>query len=93
MDLVEIAFEFVVSYGAPIYLILQVAALIVARYEGWRIAFMLPLVFSVPIAGWCALALAGGSNLWPLPFLLFAPFGAAYLLVALIARAIVPQRT
>lgn len=89
MDLLGI----VLIFGAPAYIILQILSLIVARFEGWRIPFALPLVLAVPIAAWCLFALAQDSNLWPLPFILFAPFGAAYLLVVLSLRAILAQRT
>jgi hypothetical protein len=78
--------------AAPAYIVLQVAALVVAHFEGWRLAFMAPLFLSVPIGLWCLAALAHDSNLWPVSFLIFAPFGAAYLLALLILRAILPLR-
>lgn len=88
MDLMDLAF----TYGVPAYVILQFAGLVAARFEGWRLAFMLPLGLALPIAAWCLLALLQQSNLWPLPFILFAPFGAAYLAVVLILRALLPHR-
>lgn len=88
MELLDLALLF----GAPAYIVLQIMGLIVARFEGWRIPFALPLLFSVPIVAWCLYALTQESNLWPLPFILFAPLGAGYLLVVLALRAILPHR-
>jgi hypothetical protein len=45
-----------------------------------------PLLLSVPIAGWCLYALSQDSNLWPLPFILFAPLGVLYLVIVLVLR-------
>jgi len=78
--------------SVPAYVVLQIVALIVARFEGWRLAFAAPLVLSVPLGAWCLLALLNDSNLWPLLFILFAPFGTGYLLVVLMLRAILPLR-
>lgn len=87
MDIIDLALPF----GTPAYLGLQIASVFIARREGWRIAFLAPLLFSVPIAAWCFFALMQESNLWPLPFVFFAPLGAAYLMIVLILRALVPM--
>jgi hypothetical protein len=47
---------------------------------------------------WCAYAFADQSNLWPVPFLLFAPFGTIYLVILLIVakareRSVLPDRS
>jgi hypothetical protein len=89
MSLMNIAF----TLGVPGYIVMQLGTLVVARYEGWRAAFAAPLFLAVPIAAWCLLGFAQGSNLWPLPFLLFAPVGCLYLMVVLSARALIPSRS
>jgi len=62
----------------PAYFILQPLAL--ARLSGrWRIAAAAPLILAIPAAGWCILAFAEESNLWPLAFIFFAPIGTLYL--------------
>jgi len=86
----ELLFGLALMLGAPIYLVLQTACIFVAWREGWWMAFLAPLVLAVPIALWCLFALAQDSNLWPLTFILFAPFGCAYLLVVLVLRAMAP---
>ena len=72
---------------APVYFILQPWA--AARLTGgWRRAALLPLLPATPLLLWCAYAFADQSNLWPVPFLLFAPFGTFYLVILLVvARA------
>ena len=45
-----------------------------------------PLAFAVPAALWCAYALANGSNLWPLVFIVFAPLGTIYLALLVCCR-------
>ncbi|MBN9304808.1 MAG: hypothetical protein BGO82_11125 [Devosia sp. 67-54] len=79
-----------VMLATPGYLILQVACLFVAWREGWWAAFLAPLLLAVPIAAWCVYALAQDSNLWPLTFILFAPFGCIYLIIVLVLRAVFP---
>ena len=75
--------------GTPVYVILQVVAPLQAQPTSWRLAALLPLLVAVPIAGWCGYALSQDSNLWPLPFILFAPLGALYLVALLATRIIV----
>ena len=68
-----------VMFAAPAYLVLQ--PWIALRLKGgWRTAALAPLILAVPLVAWCAYAFAQESNLWPVPFLLFAPFGTAWLL-------------
>jgi hypothetical protein len=62
--------------------------------EGWRRAALLPLLSATPLLLWCAYAFADQSNLWPVPFLLLAPFGTFYLIILLVAaKAQVQQKT
>jgi hypothetical protein len=75
--------------GTPVYLILQIVTPVQLPSATWRMAALLPLAFAVPIAAWCFYALSQDSNLWPLPFILFAPLGALYLVALLATRVIV----
>lgn len=77
-----------VMAGTPVYLLLQVLAPFQAPSRAWRIASLVPLAFAVPILGWCLYALGQDSNLWPLPFILFAPLGALYLVALQATRVI-----
>lgn len=70
--------------ATPAYLVLQIW-LAVKLPGAWRKAALAPLVLAGPIFLWCAYALADESNLWPVPFLLFAPFGAFYLIIIFVA--------
>ena len=71
-----------VMLGTPAYVALQLWAAVRLRGR-WRTAALLPLVPGVPLVAWCTYAFADQSNLWPLPFVLFAPFGALYLALIL----------
>jgi hypothetical protein len=71
--------------AAPMYLVLQPVAAILLR-GGWRIAALVPLLLAIPLGLWCLAAFADQSNLWPVPFLLFAPFGTIYLVIVLLLR-------
>ena len=73
--------------SVPGYFVLQPWTLARLRH-GWRIAAAAPLVIAVPAALWCLIALAQGSNLWPLVFILFAPAGCLYLLALVLIREI-----
>ena len=76
----------IIALGIPAYVLLQLVAL--SRLaSGWRKAAFAPLVFAIPIAFWCLAAFAAQSNLWPVPFILFAPVGAFYLAVLLVVRS------
>jgi hypothetical protein len=73
-DVVMFAIGSMAMLAAPAYLILQPWA--AAKLTGAsRKAALLPLLPAIPLLLWCAYALADQSNLWPVPFLLFAPFG------------------
>lgn len=87
MEFFSLALGALVTFATPGYMALQIVAIVSARSEGWRTAALLPLLLSVPIAVWCLFALAQDSNLWPLPFILFAPLGCLYLLGLLGLRA------
>jgi hypothetical protein len=77
-----------VFLAAPLYFFLQ--ALMALRYRGrWLLLSLLPLLVMVPLAAQSAFAFAGGSNLWPLPVILSAPFACSYLLGLAIVKAIV----
>ena len=73
----------VAMLAAPAYFILQPWA-VSKLTGGWRKAALLPLIPAFPLVLWCAYALADQSNLWPVPFLLFAPFGTFYLAILLV---------
>ena len=77
--------------GTPVYLILQIVAPVQLHPTSWRVVALLPLIVSLPVAGWCGYALSQDSNLWPLPFILFAPLGALYLVALLATRLVVRQ--
>lgn len=62
----------------PAYFVLQ-WKLAVALKGRWRRAALLPLALSIPLVLYSLYALGEGSNLWPLLFILFAPFGFGYL--------------
>jgi hypothetical protein len=77
-DATSLMTGFVVMLATPVYLLLQVWAPM-KLHEGWRAAALAPLLPAVPLLVWCAYAFRDESNLWPVPMLLFAPFGAGYL--------------
>lgn len=77
-DTVSIATGLLVMLGAPAYCLLQIWVPMKLS-AGWRSAALAPLLLAVPLLLWCANAFADHSNLWPLPFILFGPFGAGYL--------------
>jgi hypothetical protein len=69
------------------YFILQVRAW--RKWKGWwRVMGLLPLVASVPIVIYTGVALAAGSNLWPLLMIFTLPFAFLYLAVITAARRI-----
>ena len=70
--------------AAPAYFILQpwAAARLIGRLAEGGAATLLP---ATPLLLWCSYAFADHSNLWPVPFLLFAPFGTFYLVILLVA--------
>ncbi len=72
----------IITLAVPAYLFLQLWATL-RLGGGWRLASLPPLLIAIPISLWCVHALADRSNIWPLTFILFAPFGAIYLIVVL----------
>jgi hypothetical protein len=82
MDLL-LGFSFM--FLIPAYFVLQPWTL--ARFTGgWRTAAMVPLIGAAPTIAWSLYALSQGSNLWPLTFIFFAPFGTLYLIGLVAAR-------
>jgi hypothetical protein len=74
-----------VMLTVPAYLVLQPwAALKLAG--GWRRAALAPLLIAIPAILFSFYALNDGSNLWPITFILFAPFGTIYLIAILLLR-------
>ena len=83
-DATMLAIGSVTMLAAPAYFILQPWA--AAKLTGgWRTAALVPLIPAIPLVFWCAHAFTDQSNLWPVPFLLFAPFGTIYLVILLVA--------
>ena len=84
MNVVADAIETVIGLAAmmavPAYFVLQ-PWLGLRLTGGWKIAALAPLLPAVPLLLWCLVAFADQSNLWPLPFILFAPFATVYLLI------------
>jgi hypothetical protein len=79
-DVISLTTGFVVMLATPVYLLLQVWAPM-KLHEGWRTAALAPLLPAIPLLIWCAYAFSDESNLWPVPLILFAPFGAGYLAI------------
>ena len=74
--------------AVPLYFILQ--PWLAFRLKGvWRLAALVPLPFAVIAIVWSLTALAEDSNLWPVPFILFAPLAVAYQLVLLVLNLMV----
>ena len=80
----------IITLTVPAYFLLQPWAAVRLR-GGWRIASLAPLLIAIPTALWSLYALSRDSNLWPITFILFAPFGTIYLLMLLLLhRALRP---
>ena len=75
----------------PVYIVLQIWFAI-AWKGSWRWAALMPLFIFIPILAYSMLALAHGSNLWPLLAIFFAPIGLGYLAIAAIAFAVINKR-
>jgi hypothetical protein len=73
----------VIFLAVPAYFVLQPWAANRLR-GGWRAAALAPLVFAIPAVLWSLYAFSQGSNLWPLVFILFTPFGTLYLVILLL---------
>lgn len=68
--------------AVPLYVVLQAVALV---RPGSRAAAVVPLAVMVPVFAYTGLALAQGSNLWPLMLLFASPVAVLYLAVVLLA--------
>lgn len=76
----------------PLYFVLQ--TWLGCAWSGrWRLAALLPMIGFVPALYYTLAGLAHGSNLWPLPLILFAPVGFVYLLACRVSRAFLDART
>ena len=69
-----------VVMSIPAYFVFQPWALVHFR-QRWRLAAAAPLALTTPAALWSLHALADGSNLWPLVFVIVTPFCTFYLLL------------
>jgi hypothetical protein len=73
--------------GVPGYFVLQVV--LARRWSGgWRIAALAPLLVMGPAVVHTLVALAAGSNLWPIVIIFAAPPALACLLAMVVARTI-----
>jgi len=81
-DMISLATGLLVMFAVPGYCALQIWAPM-RLSEGWRAAALAPLALAVPLQLWCAYAFVDRSNLWPVPFMLFAPFATTYLALVL----------
>jgi len=73
--------------AVPGYIILQIVTLVRWR-GGWRWAASGPLLLMIPVVLFCLIALAKGSNLWPLTMIFLSPVGLIYLAILLAVRKI-----
>jgi hypothetical protein len=85
MDFADIFVGFAFMLGVPAYFVLQPLTILRFR-KGWRTAAMVPLIGAAPTIVWSLYALSQDSNLWPLTFIFFAPFGTVYLTALMTAR-------
>jgi hypothetical protein len=75
----------------PLYIVLQIW--FGYAWSGrWRTAVLVPWIVFVPVLIYALAGLARGANLWPLPLLVLAPLGVAYLLGIRVVHAIVNRR-
>jgi hypothetical protein len=82
-----IGIALVLMLGVPGYFVLQVV--LARRWTGgWRIAALVPLLVMGPAAVHTLVALAAGSNLWPIIIIFAAPPALAYLIAMLVARTV-----
>jgi hypothetical protein len=71
---------FLATMSLPGYWVLQI--MLARRYRGgWRIAALAPLAVMVPLLIYSGVALAAGSNLWPLFMILVSPIAFVYLAI------------
>jgi hypothetical protein len=76
-----------IMLALPGYVVLQVWTVRAYR-GGWRLAALVPLIVTIPLLAYSAVAFAGGSNLWPLLLILAAPFACTYLAIVMATRFI-----
>lgn len=75
----------ITGLGIPGYFVLQF--LFGMRWSGgWRLAALVPLLVMVPATIHASLALAAGSNLWPILVIFTAPLGFLYLCILAATR-------
>jgi hypothetical protein len=84
-------FGLVVFASVPVYFVLQ-GWLAVAWHGRWRLAALVPVLAMAPAVAFSLLALAHGSNLWPILVILLAPLALGYLLLVSVTRAGVAAR-
>lgn len=87
--------SFLVGIGmfamAILYLVLQ--AVLPRRWQGgWRIAALVPLIGLVAAFGWSLLALADGSNLWPLMLIFYLPLGFLFMGLLVVLKTLAGGR-
>jgi len=85
MGMAGMLFAQLLFLTVPAYLVLQVILLVRWR-GGWRLAAAGPLLMMIPVAVFCLVALAKGSNLWPLTMIFLSPVGLLYLAVLVAVR-------
>jgi hypothetical protein len=73
--------------SVPTYIVVQLLLAVVWRGR-WRIVALAPLIIALPALVIAICATVGGSNLGPLAFILMAPLGLVYLLIALAVRGV-----
>jgi hypothetical protein len=76
-----------VFLSVPAYFVLQI--LLGLAWSGrWRLAALAPVLLMLPAIGHAALALAAGSNIWPIVVIFTAPLAVLYLAALLLARGV-----
>jgi hypothetical protein len=87
-DWTDVLLGWAIALGIPLYLVLQWLALR-SLAGGWRMAAWVPALLMGAAGIHAALALAGGSNLWPILLIFAAPPAVAFLLALLLAASVV----
>lgn len=84
-DIPFVVMFFLAGWSVPGYWALQIYAAMRVR-DRWRKWALLPLIVTLPLLAYTLLALAAGSNLWPLLMIFVCPFVFAYLAALLLLR-------
>ncbi len=84
-DMPYVVMFFLAGWSVPGYWALQIYAAVRVR-DRWRKWALLPLLVTLPLLAYTLLALAAGSNLWPLLMIFVCPFVFAYLAALLLLR-------